>query len=160
MFSKGKNQNGKFIGIIVICIVFAFNLITGLLNGNEDAFYSDSEVVSEQEEDVSELYTIVDEAEIEIVDTDRDFKIFTLKINGMAFDDFLPEYMQNDIDSGVMTDEILSENTFVEMMVCDFSKNVVSEEGYDNAIQDSYQYTGKQIDGECKYEFTFGVAKK
>lgn len=154
VFSKGKNQNGKFIGVIVICIVFAFNLITGLLNGNEDAFYSDSGIVSEQEE-ISELYTIADEAEIEIVDTDRDFKIFTLKIKGMAFDDFLPEYMQNDIDSGAMTDEILSENTFVEMMVCDFSKTVVSEESYDNAIQDSYQYPGKQIDGKCKYEFSY-----
>ncbi len=144
------------VGIIVFCVVIAFNLITGLLNENDgDVFSSDYEVVSEQAEDINELYTVVDKATIELVDTQGNFKNFTLEISGMGFDDILPENMQDDIFSGVMAEEMISEDTFVEMMLCDFSKDIVEAESYNNAIEESYYYSGKQVDGKCKYEFSY-----
>ncbi len=152
---NGKTKNTKTGGIIAICIVIAFNLITGFINANDDdVFSSDYETITEYEE-TNELYTVVDQAIIEMVDTEGDFKTFTLEISGMGFDDFLPENMQDDIASGVMAEEILSENTFVEMLICDFSKGIVSEESYDNALNDSYYFTGENIDGKCVYEFSY-----
>ncbi len=155
-FSEGKNKNGKYIGIIGFCIVIAFNLITGLLSHNDDIDYSsDYDVISVQDEYINELYTVVDEATIEMVDADDDFKTFTLEISGMVFDDYLPENMHDDIISGAMTNEMLSEDTFVEMLICDFSKKIVSEENYNNALNDAYFLTGEQVEGSCKYEFTY-----
>ncbi len=158
MLSKGKTSKGKPIGIIIFVCIIAFNMFFAFLGANEVAndtgLWEDASVAYE-DEDITELYTVVDEATIEMVDTDGDFKIFTLEISGIGFDDFLPENMQDDITSGVMADEILSEDTFVKMLVCDFSKEIVSEESYNNALEDSYYFTGKQIDGKCKYEFSY-----
>ncbi len=155
-FSEGKSKNGKSIGIIGICIVIAFNLITGLLSHNDDIDYSsDYEIVSEYSEDISEFYTVVDEATIEIVAEEEDFKTFALEIRGMEFDEYLPESMKKDITSGVTAKEILSEDTFVEMLICDFSKGIVEEESYNNALNDAYLVTGEQVEGKCRYEFTY-----
>ena len=158
VLSKGKNQKGKPIGIIIFVCIIAFNMVFAFLGANE--VVDDTglwEDVSETyvDEDINELYTVVDKATIEMVDTDDVFKTFTLEISGMSFDDYLPENILNDISSGTMAEQILSENTFVEMLACDFKKEIVSEESYNNALNDSYQYTGKQIDGKCKYEFTY-----
>ncbi len=154
VLSKGKNQNGKFIGIIVICIVFAFNLITGLVNSSDMDHYYDNEPETEYV-DVNEFYTVVDKATIEMVDADDDFKTFTLEISGMGFDDALPEAIHSTITSDDMGAAIVSEDTFVEMMICDFSKPIVEGNSYDNAIDDSYFYSGKQVDDKCKYEFIY-----
>ena len=68
------------VGIIVFCVIVAFNLITSMLNENDsDVFSSDYEVVSEQAEDISELYAVVDKAIIELVDAEGNSKIFTLE---------------------------------------------------------------------------------
>lgn len=155
ILSKGKKLDGKFIGAIVVCIVIAFNMLTGLLSDDNTDYISDYEVMSEQEEYIDELYTVVNKATVEMVDTDGDFKTFTLEISGMGFDDSLPDGIQSDISDGTMTEEILSEDTFAEMMICDFSKEIVEESSYNNAIDDSYFYSGEQIDGKCKYEFTY-----
>ena len=156
MFSEGKNKNGKYIGIIGFCIVLAFNLITGLISHNDDIDYSsDYDVVSVQDEYINELYTVVDEATIEIVAEEENFKTFALEIRGMEFDEYLPESMKNDITAGVTAKEILSEDTFVEMLICDFSKKIVEEESYNNALNDAYLVTGEQVKGKCRYEFTY-----
>ena len=153
VLSKG---NGKPIGIIIFCIVIAFNFITGLMSTSDDVvFSSDNENESVQEENINEFYTIIDKATIEMVNSEGDCKTFALEINSMGFDDYLSESMQDDIFSGAMMKVILSEDTFVEMRICDFSKGIVSEESYNNAIDDSYNYSGKQIDSRCKYEFSY-----
>ena len=157
-FSKGTSgeKATKPVVIIIFVVIIAFNFITGILNTNDDGdVFSGYETATEYEEDINELYTVVDEAIIELVDTDGDFKIFTLEISGMGFDDYLPQNMKNDITSGAMTEKILSEETLVEMMFCNFSKDIVAEESYNNALADSYYYPGKQIGGKCKYEFSY-----
>ncbi len=156
ILSNGKPQNGKFVGIIGVCIVIAFNLITGLLNHVDDAdIFSDYEVVSENPDNYGPFFAIVEQATIEMVGTEGNTKIFALEIGGMGFDDFLPEDMKDDIISGTMAEELLSENTFVEVMICGFPKEIVSEEDYDNALADCYNYPGKQIDGKIRYEFSY-----
>ena len=154
VFSKGNGQNGKLIGAIVACVIIGLNLITGVLSTN-DVISSDYEMVTEYEEEVNELYTVVDEATIEMIDTTGDFKTFTLEIQGMGFDAFLPTYIQDDIINGIMTEDIISEGTFVKMLICDFSKTVVNEESYNNALEDCHYYTGKQVKNKCKYEFVY-----
>ena len=155
-FSEGKSKNGKSIGIIGICIVIAFNLITGLLSHVDDAdVFSDYEAVSEHPDNYGPFFAFVDEATIEMVGKEGDTKIFALEIEGMGFDDFLPESMKDDIISGTMAEEMLSENTFVELIICDFSKDVVSEEDYDDAIADCYNCSGEQIYGKSRYEFSY-----
>lgn len=154
-FSSGK-KTPKPVGIIILVVIIAINLLSALLSTNGDMdFSSNQQVVSEQAEDISELYTVIDEAKIEMVNTEGDFKKFTLEISGMGFDDYLPENMQNDIISGAMANKMLSEDAFVEVLLCDFSKNIVNEESYNNAIEDSYYYSGEQKDDKCKYEFTY-----
>lgn len=147
-------SNGKLVSIIIFVIVVAFNFITGLLSTNDSSVSSDSEVVTVYE-DRGPFFAVINEAKIEMVDTDGDFKTFTLEISGMGFDEYLPENMQNDVLSGLMTEKILSEDTSVEMMICDFSNKIVEEESYDIALQDSYHYSGEQVDGKCKYEFSY-----
>lgn len=157
-FSKGTSgkRATKPVGIIVFVVIIAFNFITGILSTNDDAdVFSGYEAVTLYEDDINELYTVVDQATIELIDTDGDSKIFTLEISGMGFDDYLPENIKPDITSGAMTEKILSEETFVEMMLCGFSKDIVTEESYNNVLDDSYCYPGKQIDGKCKYEFSY-----
>ena len=139
----------------MLCIVIAFNLITGLLENIGDTdYFSDNEIVSVQE-DINELYPVIDEATIEVDDTDGEFKNFTLKIRGMEFDDYLSENMQDDILSGKMAQKVISEDTFVEMIICSFSDKTVDEERYNDALNDSYFLTGEQVEGECKYEFYY-----
>ncbi len=158
--SKGKNTTkpAKYVGIIVFVVIIAFNFIIRLLNYSDDLdvydVYSDYEVVTEYQNS-GPFFAVVNEAKIEMVDTDGDFKTFTLEISGMGFDEYLPEILQNDVLSGSMTQKILSEDTFVDMMICDFSKEIVEEESYDNALGDCFNYSGEQIDGKCKYEFTY-----
>lgn len=154
MLSKGKNTTNpaKYVGIIVFVIIIAFNFITKLLSYSDDAdIYSDYEVVDNS----GPYFSIIDEATIEMVNEEGDFKTFTLEIGGMGFDDYFPENMKKDVLSGAMVKKMLSENTFVDLMICDFSKAIVTEESYDNAISDCYNYPGEQIDGKCKYEFTY-----
>ncbi len=154
VISKGKNATNpaKYVGLIVFVIIIAFNFVTKLLSYSDDVdVYSDYEVVDNS----GPYFSIIDEATIEMVNTDGDFKTFTLEISGMGFDDYLPESMQDDVVSGVMTKEMLSEDTFVEMMLCDFSKKIVTEESYNNALADCYNYSGEQLDGRCKYEFSY-----
>lgn len=155
LISKGKNTNSKFIGVIIVCIVIGFNLITGLLSYNDTDYSSDYEVMSEEVVDVSELYTIVDEATIELVDVDEGFKTFAVEINGMEFDEYLPRSMKNDISSGATAKELLSEDTLVESLICIFSTETVSEESYNNALDDALLVAGEQVDGKCRYEFTY-----
>ncbi len=153
VLSKG---NGKPIGIIVFGVIIAFNFITGLISSSDDvSFSSNNENVSVQEDYINDFYTVVDKATIEMVNTDGDFKTFTLEISSMAFDDYISESMKDNISSGAMMEEILSENTFVEMRFCDFSTGIVSGDSYNNAIDDSYNYSGKQTDSKCKYEFSY-----
>ncbi len=154
-FSGGKGKNAKSGGIIAFCIVIALNLVSGLLKANDRVVSSDYEIVSEQAEDTGEFYTVVDKATIEIVGTQGNLKTFTLEIDGMGFDDYISENVQNDIASGVMEREIISDETFVDMLICGFSKAIVNEESYDNALADAIYYTGEQVDGGCKYEFTY-----
>ncbi len=155
-FSNKKSTKGKSIGIIGVCIIIAFSLITGLLShiDDEDVFF-DYDVVSEPPDNYGPFFAIIDEATIEMVGTEGESQIFALEIGGMGFDDFLPESMKDDIISGAMEEKLLSENTSVELMICDFSKGVVSEEDYDNAIADCYTYTGDRIYGKCRYEFSY-----
>lgn len=148
---NGKNI-GKPIGLIIFCVIMAFNLVTGLLSTNDSLDY---ESATEVLVDESNLYTVVDKATIELVDTDRDFKTFTLELSGMGFDDYLSENMQTDILSGVLAKEILAEDALVDMLICDFSKEIVDEESYNNALTDSAYYTGERTDDICKYEFTY-----
>lgn len=156
VFKDGKIQKGKSIGIISVCIIIAFNLITGLLNQIDDAdVFSDYEVVSEHPDDYGPFFAIIEQATIEMVGTEGNTKIFALEIGGMGFDDFLPESMKDDIISGTMAEELISENTFVELMICGFPKAIVSEEDYDNALADCYNYSGKKVNGKIRYEFSY-----
>lgn len=153
---KGDNKAPKPAGIIIFVVVIAFNLVTGILSSEGvDDYDTDYEYVTEIEEDFSELYTMANDATIEMVDADGDFKTFTLTINSMAIEEKLSESVLDDISSGVMAEGIVSEDTFVEMLVCDFSKKIVDEQSYDNALGDAFYYTGDQIDGKCKYEFSY-----
>ncbi len=156
VLSKGKNQNGKFIGIIVVCIVIGFNFITGLLSRVDDAdVFSDYDVVSEHPDNYGPFFAIIDEATIEMVGTEGNSKIFALEIDCMGFDDFLPEGMKDDIVSGYMAEELLSENTFVKLMICGFPKEIVSGEDYDNALAECHNYPGKHVAGKSRYEFSY-----
>ncbi|MEE1502859.1 MAG: hypothetical protein UGF89_01265 [Acutalibacteraceae bacterium] len=151
-----KIPNGKFIGIIVFVVIIVFNALTAFINDDVNGTdYSESASEGYIDEYINELYTVVDKATIEMVDSDEDFKTFTLEISGIGFDDYLPENMQNEILSGTMAEEILSDNTFVEMLICDFSKEIVEEQSYNNTLNNSYCCSGEQIDGKCKYEFTY-----
>ena len=156
VFSKGKSINGKYIGLIGFCIVIAFNFITGLLSYSDDVDYSSGyEDVSEQLEYMDQLYAVINKATIKVDDTDGDFKSFTLEISGMEFAESIPDSMDKDITSGATAKAILSEDTFVEMLICDFSKKIVEEESYNNALNDAYLVTGEQVEGKCRYEFTY-----
>jgi len=158
MLSKGQNSKGKPIGIIIFVIIIAFNAITALVGFNEatedTGLWEDiSEIYVDEE--VSELYTVVDKATIEVPDSDGDFTSFTLEISSMVFEDFLTQNIQDDIDSGYIAKEIISDTTFVEAIICDFSKEIVPEETYNNALDNSYYCTGEQVEGKCKYEFFY-----
>lgn len=155
-FSGGKSKNGKSIGIIGVCIVIAFNLITGLLSHVDDAeIFSDYEVVSEHLDNNGPFFAFIDKATIEVAEEDGELTGFVLEISGMDFDEYFSEDILDDVSSGAMSEEILSEYTFVEMLICDFNKEIVDEESYNNTINDSYYYSGKQIDGGCKYAFLY-----
>jgi len=155
-FKDGKIQKSKSVGIIGICVVIAFNLITGLLSRIDDAeVFSDYEVVSEPADDYGPFFASIDEATIEVVETEGSTIIFALEIESLGFDDFLPEGMKEDIISGAMAKELISENTLVELMICGFPKKIVSEEDYDNALAECYNYSGKQVTGESRYEFAY-----
>ena len=156
ILSKGKGQNGKpLIGIIVFVVILAFNALTAFINEADIDSWEDASIAY-VEEDINELYAVVDKAEIELVDADGESKTFLLKIRGMAFDEGLPaDYIRESIYSGVLQSEIISEDTFVEMLICDFSKDIISEESYNDAIENSYNYSGKQFNNGCKYEFTY-----
>lgn len=155
--SKGKNADSKKIGTIIFVCVIVFNALFVVIGANEvvtdNGLWEDESVVFE--ENVNELYTVVDKATIKVTETDGEFTSFTLEISGMGFDDYLTENGQNDIVAEDMADKILSEDTFVEMMICDFSNEIVAEESYDNAVRECYYYSGEQIDGKCKYEFLY-----
>ncbi len=151
---KGKSNYGKYIGAIAFVCIIALNFLINTVNFNDTGAWENSSEVYVEEE-INELYTVVDEATIEMVDTDGDFKTFTLEMSGMVFDDYLPQNMQDDISSGAMSEEMLSENTFVEMLICDFSKGIVEEQSYHNALSAADFFTGEQVDGKCKYEFTY-----
>ncbi len=158
MLSKGQSSKGKPIGIIFFVVIIAFNAITALVGFNgateDTGLWEDiSEIYVD--EDINDLYTVVDKATIEVSDTDGAFTSFTLEINGMVFEDFLSQNLQEDIDSGLMADEITSQNTFVEMIICDFSKDIVPEETYNNVLDNGYYCTGNQVEGKCKYEFFY-----
>ncbi len=159
VLSKVQGQKGKpIMGIIIFVVVIAFNAITAFVNDDVNGTdYWEDESLSYVEEYANEIYGVVDKATIEIVEADGESKTFMLKIRSMGFEDLSPEYVHENIYSGVLAKEILSENTFVEMRICDFSKGIVSEENYNNAIDESYNYSGKQIDGKCKYEFSYRV---
>ncbi len=153
---KGKGDVSKIAGVIIFCAILLLNMVTGLFNDNDYSdFSSDYEFVSENVEDISELYTVVDKATIEIVDTDKSFKTFSIEMTSLGFDDYLPEHIKSDIFSDTMAAEILSENTFVDVQLVSFSKNVVDESSYNNALDDSYYYEGKITGNSCRYEFTY-----
>lgn len=160
LLSKGKGKNGKpFIGVIVFAVILVFNALTSLIGSND--VMSDVSVVGDEsvvyvEEEISELYTVVDEATVEIVFDEDGFKTFAIEINSMEFDEYLPESLKNDIASGVTAKELLSENTFVEALVCVFSTKTVKEEDYNNALNDAYLITAEQtVEGKCRYEFAY-----
>lgn len=158
VLSKGNVQNGKLVGIIIFVCIIAFNFLIGIIGTNEvnddTGLWDDvSEVLIEEE--ISDLYTVADSATIELVGEDGNFKAFTLEISGMGFDDTLPENLQNDITSGFMAEEILSQDTFVDMLICDFAEKIVAEDIYNDVLNDCYYTTGDQQDNKCKYKFSY-----
>ena len=40
-------------------------------------------------------------------------------------------------------------------MFCGFPKEIVSEEDYDNALAECQNYSGKQVGGKSRYEFSY-----
>ncbi len=153
--TKGSN-NGKLIAIIICACVFGLNMILGLVNydGVNGTDYWEDTSEFYIEEDINDLYTIADKAIIEVAEADGSFTSFTLEISGMGFDDYLPENMLDDISSSAMAKEILSEDTFVETLVCNFSEESIDEEGYNTVLNNAYLVPGEQVEGNCKYEFT------
>ena len=161
VLSKVNTQNGKLIGIIIIVCVIAFNFLLGIIGTNEvidDTGLWEEASEAYVEEDISDIYTIVDSAKIEMVGEDGKFKAFTLEISGMGFDDELPENLQSDIASGTMAKDMLSHSTFVDMLICDFPKEIVAEDVYNNVLNDCYYTTGAQLDNKCKYKFSYSFA--
>lgn len=152
-----KLSKFRFIGIIIFACVFGVYALVNAVNydGINGTDYWEDESLAYVEEDANEIYGVVDKATIEIVEADGKSKTFMLKIRGMGFEDLAPEYVRENIYSGVLAEEMLSENTFVEMLMCDFSEDVVSEESYNNAINDGYYFPGDKIKGGCKYQFTY-----
>lgn len=150
---NNKGQKPKAGAIIAFCIVIAFNFITGVLNTDDD--YSDYEPMTEYEETIDQIYVMVNDATIEMVDADGDFKTFTLTINSMVFDDWLPESVLDEASSGAMADIIVSEDTYVEMLICDFDENIVDEQSHNDVLAQAERFAGVQIGGKCKYEFTY-----
>lgn len=161
LLSKGRGQNGKLIGAIIFVCIIAFNFLISIMGTNEvfddTGLWGDTSEVFVEEE-VSNIYTVIDSATIELVGGDGNFKAFTLEISGMGFDDTLPENLQNDITSGLMAEEMLSQYTFVDILICDFKNTIVAEDDYNNAINDSYYITGTQKVNKCKYEFSYSFA--
>lgn len=155
--SKGKNADSKKIGTIIFVCVIVFNALFVVIGANEvvtdNGLWEDESVVFE--ENVNELYTVVDKATIKVDDTNGTFTNFTLEISGMGFEDYLPDSVLNDISSGVMAEEILSENTFVEALVCSFTKDIVDEDSYNDVINETYYCSAIPFEDECKYEFHY-----
>ncbi len=157
MLSKTKGKSPKSIGIIIFICIIAFNFIIGSLSFNEGVdvdSWEESEVMYFGE-DVTEFYTVVNEASIEIIDTNQKAKTFVIEIKCMEFEENLPESVQSAISSGEMGKDILSDDTFVEILPCSFSKKEVDEESYDSAVNESFYSPGEQIDGKCKYKFIY-----
>ncbi len=147
VFSKGKNQNGKFIGIIIICIVFAFNLITGLLNDVDVDYSSDYEVMSEYEESMGDVYPVVKNASIILVEDD-DYKTFELNIENMYFSideiDFR-EYIR---------EQIIENDIFIEMNICTFSETSIPEEEFDSITEEGDFVSADEGSTSGAYKFT------
>lgn len=151
-FSKMK-KNGKSnikIGVIITFIIIVANFIVGLIAINEndynDVYY---EVVSEYT-DVAEtqFYPVASGASISLVGEDGDFKTFELAIYDMYFP------YENVNSSSEIKEYILKGGVFPEINICTFSETEISEENYDNALNESYYISSDDSGKAGRYQFT------
>lgn len=152
-----KVRKFKFTGIIIFACVFGLFMLINLVNydGVNGTDYWEENSEEYIDEDMDNFYSIVNEASIEIIDAEGKTKTFALEITGLSFDNYLPESVIDKVTSGEMTENMLSEDTFVEMLVCDFSEKIVAEDEYNDTVNNCYYSSGKQSNNKCRYEFTY-----
>ena len=149
-FTKGKRKQdlSKFAGVIIFCVVIAINMITGLLNDVDVDYSSDSQIMSEYEENIGDVYPIVKNASISLVEVD-DLKTFELNIENMYFSideiDFR-EYVR---------EQIIENDIFVEMNVCTFSETSIPEEVFDSITDDGFFVSADEGSTAGCYKFTY-----
>ena len=155
--NKGKPFKSGLLLAIVLFIAFNAFVTFAFFAGNIDGTLSFGEPLNEiyVEESLTDFYAIAEEASVEIIGEDRGFKDFVIKINGVAFEDTVSEEIIDDIYSGAFEEKMISEDGFVELQLCKFSKDIVSEESYDNAMEDCLSYSGEKNGDGCCYKFSF-----
>ena len=148
VFSKGKNQSGKFIGIIVICIIFAFNFIVGILDDVDIDYSSDYEEVSEYDVIMGDVYPVVKNASITLVEEDNYYKTFELNIENMYFSIDEIDYRE------YIREQIIENDILVEMNVCTFSETSIPEEEFDSITDEGYLVAANNDSTAGSYKFT------
>ncbi|MBQ7116205.1 MAG: hypothetical protein IJN94_07310 [Clostridia bacterium] len=150
MMPKVNKKGNPKIGIIVFVCVLAFNIIIGSIGSGDytednEAFWED---VSVQEEYIGgDASAIVKNASVELVEDNEGIKTFDISIENMYFTFDSVDY-RNQVREG-----IVQGNAFVEIDMCVFSENPVSEEDFDDALSDSYYISGNECAETGRYQF-------
>lgn len=150
MMPKVDKKGNPKIGIIVFVCILGFNILLNAIGSVQD--YSEDDIWSDvtiQEVIDGEISTVVKNASVEFIEDDNGIKIFDICIENMYFPFDYIDYRDQ------VKDGILQGDIFVEIDMCTFSENPVSEDVFDNALMESYYVSGNECAQAGRYQFTF-----
>ena len=151
MMPKVNKKGNPKIGIIVFVCILGLNILLNAIGSSqdysEDDFWSDESIQEELVE--GEIFTYVKNASIELVEDEDGLKTFDICLEDMYFTLEAIDYTSD------VKEQINNGNVFVEIDMCTFSENPVSEEDFDNVIGDSYYISGSECDEAGRYQFKY-----
>ena len=144
--SKGNGGLSKYIGVIIIGVIIAINMISGLVEGFD--FSTDYDVVTEDYSYMGDVYPCVKNASVALVEDDGIFKRFELSIENMYFNIEETDYID------YVEGQLVNGDAFVETSICSFTNARVTEKSFNDELDNSYYVSADDISAVGRYQFT------
>lgn len=149
MMPKTKQKGSPKIGAIVFVCILGLNILLNTLGSysdytEENDIWSD---VSTQELVEGDIMTLVKNASVELVEDEDGIKTFDICIENMYFSLDTVDY-KTDVE-----EQIRNGNVFVEIDMCVFSENPVTENDFNDALSESDYVSGNECDEAGHYQF-------
>lgn len=150
MMPKVNKKGNPKIGIIVFVCVLGLNILLNTIGSSQDYSEEDNwSDVTMQEIIDGEVYTLVKNASVELVEDEDGVKTFDICIENMCFSDDAIGY------SPEIEEQIVNGDVFAEIDVCAFSENPVPENDFNDALSESYFIPGSACDEIGRYQFKY-----